>query len=148
MVRSAHTFAPARPARWLHTRSGILLFTLSLWGLVYPARGEQSASETPGPSGSELRIAEMELPAAELNGVNPLPTLLPPVPERSSIAVDGNVPPADREHIGYGLDTRPMPHLMQNQYDRDRRPRKLRVAVLENEHLRATFALDLGGRLW
>jgi hypothetical protein len=37
---------------------------------------------------------------------------------------------------------------MQDGYTRRLRPRDFRVAVLENEVLRATFLLELGGRLW
>ena len=39
------------------------------------------------------------------------------------------------------------PYLLQDRYDRTLVPREHRVAVLENDRLRAEFLLDLGGRL-
>jgi tetratricopeptide (TPR) repeat protein len=61
------------------------------------------------------------MPAAALGGRNPLPAL-----------------------GAWGC----MPHGEQNGYDRVREPRAFRVAVMENDRLRATFLLELGGRLW
>ncbi|MGA4668922.1 DUF5107 domain-containing protein [Propionibacteriaceae bacterium Y1923] len=41
-----------------------------------------------------------------------------------------------------------LPYRNQSHYDRDPRLFEHRVAVVENQHLRATFLLDFGGRLW
>nr|MBQ4319598.1 DUF5107 domain-containing protein [Clostridia bacterium] len=41
-----------------------------------------------------------------------------------------------------------LPYTDLDDYDRDIRTRYMDCAVLENEYLRATFVLDLGGRLW
>ena len=41
-----------------------------------------------------------------------------------------------------------LPYRHQAVYDRDPVDQDQRLAVVENEHLRATFLLDLGGRLW
>ena len=53
-----------------------------------------------------------------------------------------------RHNIGYGRVGSVLPYLVQDGYGRDRRPAEHKVAVLENDVLRATFLLDLGGRLW
>ena len=53
-----------------------------------------------------------------------------------------------RRNIGYGRVGSVLPYLVQDGYGRDRRPAEHKVAVLENDVLRATFLLDLGGRLW
>ncbi len=66
-----------------------------------------------------LRMDVFSMPGASLGPVNPLPAL-----------------------------GRCLPYGLQNRYDRERKPRTFRVAVLENEVLRASFLLELGGRLW
>ncbi|MGY0233379.1 DUF5107 domain-containing protein [Longispora urticae] len=71
---------------------------------------------------TELTIADMTLPTAGLGPDSPLPAL-PGLPGH-------------------------YPYPTQDGYGRELLPGALRVAVLENEHLRATVALDLGGRLW
>ena len=47
-----------------------------------------------------------------------------------------------------GQEGNSLPYRLQDDYDRVRRPRVFKTAVLENEILRATFLLELGGRLW
>ncbi len=68
---------------------------------------------------SSLRMETFRMPAADLGPANPLP------------ALDGC-----------------LPYRLQNRYNRNRRPRAFQTAVLENKILRATFLLELGGRLW
>lgn len=41
-----------------------------------------------------------------------------------------------------------LPYTRQDRYDRQPATQHTRVAVLENEHIRAEFLLELGGRLW
>ena len=68
---------------------------------------------------SEMRIETYRMPAANLGSENPLPPL-----------------------------DECLPHRLQDDYDRSRDMRDFKVAVLENEYLRAIFLLELGGRLW
>jgi tetratricopeptide (TPR) repeat protein len=68
---------------------------------------------------SELRIETYKMPSAELGSENPLPAF--------DIC---------------------LPHRLQDNYDRNKKERDFKVVVLENEILRATFLIELGGRLW
>ncbi len=90
---------------------------------------------------SELRIDTLRLPAAELGAENPLPNFDPP---RNQPVLSGKS--EDDPEAGYLPDF--LPYTLQGGYTRERQPRDLKVAVLENEILRATFLLDYGGRLW
>src|SRR5690606_3917876 len=50
-------------------------------------------------------------------------------------------------NIRYGQVSSIHPYLLQDQYTRERTDSPMRVAVLENDLMRAEFAVDLGGRL-
>ncbi len=72
-----------------------------------------------------------------LAGGNPAPAL-----------VDPGMPPEEGAWVHQGHVHTMLPYTMQDGYDRNPADAALRMAVLENEHLRAEFAVDLGGRLW
>ena len=65
---------------------------------------------------SELKFTTYGMPAANLGPENPLPPL--------DIC---------------------MPHRLQDGYGRERKERDFKVAVLENEYLKATFLMEYGG---
>ncbi len=96
---------------------------------------------------SELRLEMLTMPTAELGPVNPLPPLFPTA-DLHTVVDPGEADAEMRSHIGYGRVGSVLPYLVQDGYGRARRPAEHQVAVLENDVLRATFLLDLGGRLW
>jgi hypothetical protein len=51
-------------------------------------------------------------------------------------------------NIRYGRASSVLPYLLQDDYTRDLSPQETRVAILENDHLRAVVLLEFGGRLW
>ena len=96
---------------------------------------------------SELRLETLTMPTADVGPVNPLPPLL--VTDDLHTVVDPGEADAEMRHnVGYGRVRSVLPYLVQDGYGRDRRPAEHKVAVLENDVLRATFLLNLGGRLW
>ncbi len=90
---------------------------------------------------SELRIDTWRLPAADVGAENPLPPLDRP---RYQPVLSGR-PESDPE-AGYVNDY--LPYTVQDGYSRERQERDLKVAVLENDVLKATFLLEYGGRMW
>ncbi len=92
-------------------------------------------------SASTLRIAY-----APLGGEDPVPLL----DTTLETPFDGleQLPHPLREGASFGTPRSLHPYLLQNRYDRDRLAADLDCLVLQNEHLRATFLPQLGGRLW
>jgi len=95
---------------------------------------------------SELRLETLSMPTAPVGAENPLPPLFLPPRVRPTGAVD--VDDEMRRNLAYGGVSSVLPYLLQDGYGRDRSPADHRVAVLENDRLRATFLLGAGGRLW
>src|SRR3954451_19212778 len=96
---------------------------------------------------SELRLEALTMPTADVGPVNPLPPLLA-TSDLHAVVDPGEADAEMRHNVGYGRVRSVLPYLVQDGYGRDRRPAEHKVAVLENDVLRATFLLDLGGRLW
>src|SRR3954451_7130494 len=98
-------------------------------------------------SGSKLRLETLTMPTAYVGSENPLPPLFAVADLHESLDT-GDADAELRRNIGYGRVGSVLPYLVQDGYDRSRRPVEHKVAVLENDVLRATFLLDHGGRLW
>lgn len=99
---------------------------------------------------SELRFETFTMPAGGIGPENPHPQFgVPPPPNTPDPAkIDPGVPPAEAQYIGYGIPSNCLPYKLQDDLSRHLVPRAFDVAVLENETLRATFLLEMGGRLW
>ena len=95
-----------------------------------------------------LSVRTIEMPAADLGAENPLPPLRPlsKLIDKHTFARD--IPMGDRKYFAPCGYPSFLPYLAQDDYNRIRKKKRFRVAVLENEILRATFLLDFGGRLW
>ena len=92
----------------------------------------------------------LRLPVADVGADNPLPFVRPLERlERPVLPADETgLPEGMAERLEYGRLTGGFPYTVEDGYDRALVDRDVRVAVLENARLRATFLLDHGGRLW
>lgn len=93
-----------------------------------------------------LRLGSTTLPSATLGPANPLPPLVG-APELHANVEAAGLDAEMRANLAHGRVTSLLPYLLQDRYDRTLVPREHRVAVLENDRLRAEFLLDLGGRM-
>lgn len=96
---------------------------------------------------SSLLLQTIRMPMAAVGPDNPLPPLTG-IGDPHSGAPPEIDDPEMLARIGYGHLSTTLPYLSQDGYSRERTEQELPVAVLENEVLRATFLLGLGGRLW
>lgn len=96
---------------------------------------------------TDLRIENWVMPAANLGSENPLPTMQPSYDSKRPTEFPG-IPETMAGNMARGRLEHYLPYTIQDQYKRKRQDRAFKVAVLENEILRATFLLELGGRLW
>jgi hypothetical protein len=94
---------------------------------------------------SELRFVRAAIPTAALNGETDLPAWNKAAqPPRFASELDE----ADGLYLNYGGVVCCHPYREQNQYGEELKDAEHLWAVLENEHLRAVFSPEGGGKLW
>jgi hypothetical protein len=86
------------------------------------------------------------LPGVRLEPENPLPYFRPANPHASVPMLD-SIRPDQRETYGKNIAFRVLPYRNQDDYTRQKDLTTFQSVVLENEHLKATFLPEAGGRL-
>ncbi len=92
--------------------------------------------------------APYSIPAATLGPENPLPDIKNNAYIHAEIEVTKAVPKRLATYIDKGMVSTMLPYTQQDCYDRSRISRLFKAVFLENEHLKAVFLPELGGRLW
>ena len=95
---------------------------------------------------STLKITTRTLELAELGADSPLPSVQPLL--EPPYTVGAGIPEEISAGVRWGKVSNIYPYPMQESYSRETRATELTAVVLENEHLKATFLPQLGGRLW
>ena len=97
---------------------------------------------------SRLYFDSYAMPAADIGPENPLPDLGSKGDIHSQLNFDGSVPESERTYFSYGKVSGILPYTIQDGYNRVKRERAFNAAILENDHLKAVFLPEIGGRLW
>ncbi len=93
-----------------------------------------------------LSVNRTMMPAVKLGDENPLPIFRAADPNMEFPA-DETVPEDFMKYIGWQTGYRVLPYRMQDSYSRELKPREMTVITIENEHIRASFLPELGGRM-
>lgn len=67
---------------------------------------------------------------------------------RAPITVSDKIVGEDAKYVGKGMISTLLPYTIFDGYDRERKVRLFKGAILENEYVRAVFLPEIGGRLW
>ena len=95
-----------------------------------------------------IKFETLTMPAASMGELNPMPDVKNVSYIHASYHLTDKVTEDERKYIGKGMIPTLLPYKIQDGYDREKKNRDFKAAVLENDHIRAVFLPELGGRLW
>ncbi len=95
-----------------------------------------------------ITFVPVTIPAASLGELNPTADIRNNTYIHATYEVTDKVTEDEKQYLGVGMLQTMLPYQMQDGYDRVKKPRAFRAAIVENAYLRATFLPEIGGRLW
>jgi hypothetical protein len=96
---------------------------------------------------ASLKFEKRFISSASFNGMSSLP----PIAVNSELETTSDeffLEEEDGLYLGYGRVPYSYPYRHQDMYSRELSDTEYDFAILENEHLRASFIPSLGGKLW
>ena len=95
-----------------------------------------------------VHFEKLVIPAASLGPMNPMPDIKNVSYIHAGYEMTDKVAEEEKKYIGKGMIPTMLPYRLQDGYDREKKPRAFQAAVVENDHVRAVFLPELGGRLY
>ena len=95
----------------------------------------------------KVSLSTLYLEGTPVEGENPLP-MFRNRHHHNDVAENGTFMAEQREYLGDETGERYLPYRMQDRYTRERNTIGMKVIILENDILKATFMPEYGGRLY
>lgn len=95
-----------------------------------------------------IRFEDYIMPASDIGALNPMPDIKNISYIHTGFEMTEKISEEEKTYIGKGMISTLLPYKIQNYYNRDKKMRAFKAAVLENEFIKAVFLPELGGRLW
>jgi len=95
-----------------------------------------------------IKFENYTMPAADMGEPNPMPDVKNVSYIHASYHLTDKITEDERTYIGKGMIPTLLPYKTQDGYDREKKIRHFKAAVLENDYIKAVFLPELGGRLW
>ena len=95
-----------------------------------------------------VKIEILTMPAADMGKLNPMPDIKNVSYIHAGYEMTPKIREEEKTYIGKGMISTILPYQLQDGYNRNKQMRNFKAAVIENDHLKAVFLPELGGRLW
>lgn len=95
-----------------------------------------------------IKFEDYFMPAASMGNMNPMPDIKNVSYIHAGYEMTDKVKEDEKTYLGKGMISTMLPYKMQDGYNRDKKERAFKAAVLENDYIKAVFLPELGGRLW
>ncbi len=97
---------------------------------------------------TQLYLSKQIMPGAAMGPENPLPDFGDVRRGEGRLQLDDSVSPEERRYMDYGNIRCILPYRLQDGYSREKSLQEYPCMVLENDHLKATFFPQFGGKMW
>ncbi len=95
-----------------------------------------------------IKFEDYTMLAASMGNMNPMPDIKNVSYIHAGYEMTDKVREDEKTYLGKGMISTMLPYKMQDGYNRDKKDRAFKAAVLENDYIKAVFLPELGGRLW
>ena len=95
-----------------------------------------------------VKKIKLTIPSADIGRLNPLPDIKNVSYIHAGFEMTDKISDEEKKYIGKGMIPTMLPYMMQDGYDRVKKPREFDAIAVENAHICAIFLSGLGGRLW
>ncbi len=95
-----------------------------------------------------VKFEDYVMPGAAMGNLNPMPDIKNISYIHAGYIMTDKILEDEKRYIGKGMISTMLPYKIQDGYDRDKKDRIFKAAIVENDYLKAVFLPEFGGRLW